>query len=94
MRELPRSPEYTSPERYDIGLTDEVGNREFNPPSLRGVSRRDTLLHDGRAKSLEAVFQKERHPRGARPHGPGDRGARGVSQDAVTSTIGRTIRLK
>ena len=57
-------PEYTSPERYDVGLYDEVGNREFNPPSLRGVSRRDTLLHDGRAGSLEDVFQKERHPRG------------------------------
>ncbi len=57
-------PEYTSPERYDVGLDDEVGNREFNPPSLRGVSRRDALLHDGRAASLEDVFQKERHPRG------------------------------
>ena len=41
-----------------------MGNHEFNPPSLRGVSRRDTLLHDGRADSLEDVFQKERHPRG------------------------------
>ncbi len=57
-------PEYTSPERFDVGLHDEMGNREFNPPSLRGVSRRDTLLHDGRAASLEEVFQKERHPRG------------------------------
>ena len=59
-----RPPEYTSPERYDVGLSDEVGNREFNPPSLRAVSRRETLLHDGRARSLEEVFQKERHPRG------------------------------
>ena len=57
-------PEYTSPERYDVGLIDEVGNHEFNPPSLRGVSQRDRLLHDGRARSLEEVFQKERHPRG------------------------------
>jgi cytochrome c peroxidase len=57
-------PEYTSPERYDVGLTDEVGNHEFNPPSLRGVSRRDALLHDGRARSLDEVFRKERHPRG------------------------------
>ena len=56
-------PEYTSPGRYDVGLIDEVGNHEFNPPSLRGVSRRETLLHDGRAGSLEDVFQKERHPR-------------------------------
>ena len=59
-----RPPEYTSPERYDVGVNDEVGNREFNPPSLRFVSRRETLLHDGRARSLEEVFQKERHPRG------------------------------
>ncbi len=57
-------PEYTSPDHFDVGLTDEVGNREFNPPSLRGVSRRDALLHDGRASSLEDVFLKERHPRG------------------------------
>ena len=58
------SPEYTSPERYDVGLRDEVGNHEFNPPSLRGVSIRDSFLHDGRARSLEEVFQKEKHPRG------------------------------
>ena len=58
------SPEYTSPQRYDVGLRDEVGNREFNPPSLRGVSVRDSFLHDGRARSLEEVFQKEKHPRG------------------------------
>jgi cytochrome c peroxidase len=57
-------PEYTSRERYDVGLYDEVGNREFNPPSLRAVSRRDSLLHDGRARSLKEVFEKERHPRG------------------------------
>jgi len=57
-------PEYTSPERYDVGLTDEVGNHEFNPPSLRGVSQRDALLHDGRSRSLDEVFRKERHPRG------------------------------
>jgi len=56
-------PEYTSAGRYDVGLTDEVGNREFNPPSLCGASRRDTFLHDGRARSLHDVFQKERHPR-------------------------------
>ena len=57
-------PEYASPQRYDVGLVDEVGNHEFNPPSLRGVSRRDALLHDGRARSLDEVFKKVRHPRG------------------------------
>ena len=57
-------PDYTSPERYDVGLADELGVHEFNPPSLRAVSRRDALLHDGRARSLEQVFHKERHPSG------------------------------
>ena len=57
-------PEYTSPERYDVGLTDEVGNRQFNPPALRAVSRRNAFLHDGRARSLDEVFRQERHPRG------------------------------
>ena len=57
-------PSTRRPERYDVGLADEVGNHEFNPPSLRAVSRRETLLHDGRARSLEDVFRKEHHPRG------------------------------
>jgi YVTN family beta-propeller protein len=57
-------PEYTSPDHFDVGLSDEVGNHEFNPPSLRSVCRRDALLHDGRAHSLDDVFAKERHPRG------------------------------
>ncbi len=56
-------PEYTSPQRFDVGLSDEVGNRQFNPPSLRGVSRREPLLHDGRAGTLECLFQRDRHPR-------------------------------
>ncbi len=58
------APEYTSAERFDVGLADEVGNHEFNPPSLKSASRRDSFLHDGRARSLEDVFRKERHPRG------------------------------
>ena len=44
--------------------SDEVGNHEFNPPSLRGVSNRDSFLHDGRSRSLEEVFRKAKHPRG------------------------------
>ena len=47
-------PEYTAAARFDVGLADEVGNRRFNPPSLRGVGRRAPLFHDGRAASLEA----------------------------------------
>jgi cytochrome c peroxidase len=56
-------PEYTSPDRYDVGLVDEVGNHLFNPPSLRGVSQRDTFFHDARARTLDDVFRKIRHPR-------------------------------
>jgi cytochrome c peroxidase len=58
-------PEYTTPDRYDVGLVDAVGNRKFNPPSLRAVGRREPLLHDGRARGLEEVFLEHRHPRNA-----------------------------
>ncbi len=52
---------YTSAGTYDVGLIDSVGNRKFNPPSLRGVGRRVSLFHDGRSDSLEDVFLKHRH---------------------------------
>lgn len=58
-------PEYTGAGRYDVGLADEVGNRRFNPPSLRGVGQREPLLHDGRAVTLGDVFLKHRHLRNA-----------------------------
>lgn len=58
-------PAYTSAGQYDVGLPDEVGHRKFNPPSLRGVGRRDRFLHDGRANSLEEVFRDHAHPSGA-----------------------------
>jgi YVTN family beta-propeller protein len=57
-------PNYTSASRYDVGLTDEVGNRRFNPPSLRGVGRSERLLHDARADSLEDLFRRRHHPPG------------------------------
>ena len=52
---------YTSDQVVDVGLEDGQGLSRFNPPSLRGVSQRDSLLHDGRAKSLDAVFQDFGH---------------------------------
>jgi cytochrome c peroxidase len=55
-------PSYTSPERVEVGLKDERGERLFSPPSLLGVSQRDAFLHDGRATSLGEVFSKHRHP--------------------------------
>lgn len=56
------SPTYTSAKTYDVGLEDETGNSLFNPPSLRGVSQRERLLHDGRARRLEEVFTRFQHP--------------------------------
>lgn len=56
-----RPPLYTTPETYDVGLADKVGNRQFNPPSLLGVGHRDRLFHDNRAASLEDVFLKHQH---------------------------------
>jgi hypothetical protein len=46
-------------------LADEVGNRQFNPPSLRGVGQRERLLHDARADSLDDLFRHHHHPPGA-----------------------------
>jgi cytochrome c peroxidase len=57
-------PAYTTAGTRDVGLTDAVGNREFNPPSLRGVGRRPALLHDASAASLPDLFRRVRHPDG------------------------------
>jgi cytochrome c peroxidase len=54
-------PEYTSSSTYDVGLKDEFDYAKFNPPSLRGVSQRDGLFHDNRARSLEDVLTRFRH---------------------------------
>ena len=54
-------PAFTCAGVYDVGLKDSVGNRKFNPPSLRGVGWRVSLFHDGRSDSLEDVFLKHRH---------------------------------
>jgi YVTN family beta-propeller protein len=54
-------PTYTSAKTYDVGLTDEVGNTRFNPPSLRGVGQGGPFFHDGRAARLEEVFTRYRH---------------------------------
>ena len=54
-------PDYTSKGAADVGLHDEVGNRRFNPPSLRGVRHRFAFFHDGRAGDLRAVFQEYKH---------------------------------
>jgi YVTN family beta-propeller protein len=57
-------PAYTSGRTYDVGLVDEVGQRQFNPPSLRGVSQGGPYFHDGRATTLDEVFARHRHQLG------------------------------
>lgn len=54
-------PTYTTPGTYDVGLSDEQGNTQFNPPSLRGVSQRGRYFHDNRAPTLEAVLTGSVH---------------------------------
>ena len=56
------APTFTSPRTYDVGLQDELGNHQFNPPSLRGVSQRAAFFHDGRATYLKSVFTVYQHP--------------------------------
>lgn len=53
---------YTSADAYDVGLVDKVGNRKFNPPSLRGVGHRGPYFHDNSAARLEDVFTEHGHP--------------------------------
>ena len=50
-------PTYTSEGAYEVGF----GPTKFNPPSLRGVGRRETLFHDSRADSLLSVFVRHKH---------------------------------
>ena len=52
---------YTSSRVFDVGLADAEGNTQFNPPSLRGVAHRGLFFHDGRAGSLQDVFERHRH---------------------------------
>jgi hypothetical protein len=54
-------PTYTSPRVFDVGLHDEVGNKRFNPPSLRGVGQGGPYFHDNRAATLDEVFMRYRH---------------------------------
>ncbi len=54
-------PTYTTPDVYDVGLKDKLGNHEFNPPSLRGVGQRGPYFHDASAATLRDVFEVHGH---------------------------------
>lgn len=57
-------PTYTTPRMYDVGHPDEMGQRKWNPPSLRGVSQLPALFHDNSAASLRDVLYYFKHPHG------------------------------
>ncbi len=56
-----QKPTYTSPELQQVGIKDELGREEFNPPSLIGVGQRSRFFHDGRFHRLREVFTENRH---------------------------------
>ena len=56
-----RPPTYTSPMTHDVGIKDEWGLTAFSPPSLRGVSQRESYFHDNRARRLIDVFREHDH---------------------------------
>ena len=62
--ECHRGPLLTSPDEYDVGIYDEAGQKEFNPPTLHGVSKRDHFFHDGSASSLREALDSAGHPDG------------------------------
>ena len=53
--------DYTTADAYDVGLVDEAGRANFNPPSLLGLSQRETFFHDGRANDLRDVLESSKH---------------------------------
>jgi YVTN family beta-propeller protein len=61
-QECHKPPHYTYPETFDVGLKDTAGNIEFNPPSLLGLSQRDTYLHDNSAATVEELLFHQNHP--------------------------------
>ncbi len=52
---------WTTPATWNVGVEDEQGNREFNPPSLQSVVHRRAFFHDARFKDLDTLIQHH-HP--------------------------------
>ncbi len=53
-------PTYTSPQSYDMKLSEDNKDALFNPPSLRGLSQRDAFFHNNNGHTLKDVLQQ--HP--------------------------------
>ena len=62
---------FTDGKIHDVGLgSDEDRYEGYNTPSLRGVYRKVRFLHDGRAKSLQAVLTEDHAPDKVAGEGP------------------------
>lgn len=56
-------PSFTAQDTFDGAVDDPKDrNKQYNPPSLKGVSTRRRFLHTGKAKSLEQVITKYHRP--------------------------------
>jgi DNA-binding beta-propeller fold protein YncE len=53
---------YTTPKSYDVGVYDETGESQFNPPSLEGARYRKSFFHDGRYKSMKDLLGSHPDP--------------------------------
>lgn len=53
---------FTSPRVYDVGINDERGQKQFNPPSLIGLRHRTRYLHDGRFQRLDQILTQHPQP--------------------------------
>lgn len=72
---------FTDGKIHDVGLGSEEDRYEgFNTPSLRDVYRKVRYLHDGRAKSLEAVLTEDHAPENVAGEKP-------LSQDQLSDLI-------
>ncbi|MEM1294416.1 MAG: cytochrome c peroxidase [Verrucomicrobiota bacterium] len=52
---------FTRNDAFEVGVRDEDGNTEFNPPSLLGIRYQRSFFHDGRFTSLESIFTEGNH---------------------------------
>jgi len=56
-------PHLTTAENHDVGLVREEDRYDaFSPPTLRGIHRKNRLLHNGRASSIEEVLTRFHSP--------------------------------
>ena len=54
-------PRFTTARTVEIGVEDESGRTQLNPPSLIGLSQRNRFFHDNRVEKLPEVFEQPGH---------------------------------